>query len=299
MYIYIYTRTTRALRARLGSSKRQPLTRSRLHAVAITNASGSWVLQTAPCNRESQFLSTKIGTHSANVPPTASQTRCASRPAAYFGTLITRSVPHKEFHLRPQRQGSQSAPPAHCGAPLTRIVLKREHHPQIQRQGSHIMPPPISARSSRGSCPGRSSTYGANGQLRRAFPRPFRHMPHTGRAQQGAPPTASMGVFQRVHPEYSATPSCGPCSTRSSARLRTLAQQPQAGLPRVAQCMKRGPRPALHVAADGCALRQANCLLIYWPSAHTATVPGLWDRGFLDTCWGLLACFSGASWSQL
>ena len=35
------------------------------------------------------------------------------------------------------------------------------------------------------------------------------------------------------------------------------------------------------------------------PSAHTATVSGLWVRAVLDTRWGLLACFSGASWSQV
>ena len=34
IYIYIYTRTTRALRARLGSSKLQPVTNSQLHAGA-------------------------------------------------------------------------------------------------------------------------------------------------------------------------------------------------------------------------------------------------------------------------
>ena len=32
---------------------------------------------------------------------------------------------------------------------------------------------------------------------------------------------------------------------------------------------------------------------IYWPSAHPATVPGLWVRGFLDTCRGVFVCFLG------
>ena len=179
IHIYIYTRTTRALRARLGSSKRQPSTRSRLHAFAIANASGSWVLQTAPCNRESQFLSTKIGTHSASVPPTASQTRCASRPAAYVGTLITRSVPHKEFHLRPQRQGSQSAPP------------------------------PIAAHPSRGSCSRGSTTHRSRDKVRTSCPRPFRHAPHADRALEGAPPMAPMGNSAGRSPAH-----FGTCLTR-------------------------------------------------------------------------------------
>ena len=34
--------------------------------------------------------------------------------------------------------------------------------------------------------------------------------------------------------------------------------------------MKGGLRPALHVTAEGCALRKANCLLICSPSDHTA-----------------------------
>ena len=79
-----------------------------------------------------------------------------------------------------------------------------------------------------------------------ASPRPFRHMPHTGRAPEGAPPAASVGVFPRVDPDYWAPSSRGPCSTRTSASPCTLApQQP--------------------------------------PVAHTATVPVLWVRGFLDT----------------
>lgn len=79
----------------------------------------------------------------------------------------------------------------HCGTPLTRIVLHRDHHPQLQRQGSQGMLPPILGRPSCESCSRESSTYGTNGQLRMAPPCPFRHMPHTGRAPQGAPPAAS------------------------------------------------------------------------------------------------------------
>ena len=116
--------------------------------------------------------------------------------------------------------------------------------------------PPIAVHPSRGSCSTGSTThssrdkvrtacprpfrhaphanrapegappnYGTNGQLRMASPRPFRHMPHTGRAPQGAPPAASVGVFTRVHRDYWAPPSHGPCSTRSSARLRTFVPQ--------------------------------------------------------------------------
>ena len=103
---------------------------------------------------------------------------------------------------------------AHCGTPLTRIVLHREHHPQLQRQGSHSMPPPISARRSRESWPGRSSTYGTNRQLRMASPRSFRRTPHADRAPRGAPPTASVGALARRTPR-----SRGSRPTRSSARL--------------------------------------------------------------------------------
>ena len=51
--------------------------------------------------------------------------------------------------------------------------------------------------------------------------------------------------------------------------------------------------PAIRVTAEARALHQAICLLIYWPSAHTATVPGLWVRGFWDTCLGSLGMLLG------
>ena len=35
-----------------------------------------------------------------------------------------------------------------------------------------------------------------------------------------------------------------------------------------------------------------------WPSAHPATVPGLWVRGLLYVRWGLVGGLSGASWRQ-
>ena len=38
---------------------------------------------------------------------------------------------------------------------------------------------------------------------------------------------------------------------------------------------------------------------IYWPSAHPATVPGLWARGLLSIRWDLVVGPSGASWKQV
>ena len=37
---------------------------------------------------------------------------------------------------------------------------------------------------------------------------------------------------------------------------------------------------------------------IYWPSAHPATVPGLWVRGILNMRWDLAVGPSVASWKQ-
>ena len=38
--------------------------------------------------------------------------------------------------------------------------------------------------------------------------------------------------------------------------------------------------------------------VIYWPSAHPATVPGWWVRGLLSVRWDLVVGLSGASWSK-
>ena len=131
-------------------------------------------------------------------------------------------------------------------------------------------PPAHSAHAPHGSCPTGSSTCSVSGRV------------HAGASRLlGTPCTRTV-----LNKEFSALAHV--CS----------AAAPISALPCGAQYMKRGPRPALHVTAEGCALRQPNCLLIYWHSALTATVPGLWVRGLLDTYWGLLACFSGASWSQ-
>ena len=147
---------------------------------------------------------------SSNMAP---ETRFASRPAAYFGTPLTRISPDREFYLRPQRQGSHSAPPARCGTPLTRIVFHREHHPQLQRQGSHSVPPLISARPSRESCLGKSSIHG---QLRRPPPVHF-----GARLTQVVPQ-------RELHLRPQSAPSRGSYPTRSSAHLCTLApQQPR------------------------------------------------------------------------
>ena len=43
-------------------------------------------------------------------------------------------------------------------------------------------------------------------------------------------------------------------------------------------------------------LRGNRGIVYYWPSAHPAGPPGLWVRGLLDACWGLLGSFWGASW---
>ena len=38
--------------------------------------------------------------------------------------------------------------------------------------------------------------------------------------------------------------------------------------------------------------------VIYWPSAHPATVPGWWVRGLLSVRWDLVVGISGASWNK-
>eukprot|EP00959_Pyramimonas_sp_CCMP1952_P383477 8035683-Pyramimonas_sp.AAC.1 len=67
----------------------------------------------------------------------------------------------------------------------------------------------------------------------------------------GGPLAASKGVFARGHPNYSACPSRGSRPTRSSIRTRVLRSSHLSALPRGAQCMKRDPRPALHMTAQG------------------------------------------------
>ena len=46
-------------------------------------------------------------------------------------------------------------------------------------------------------------------------------------------------------------------------------------------------------------VRRRVCLVIYWPSAHPAAVPGWRVRGLMDVGWGLVVGLSRASGRQV
>ena len=108
-------------------------------------------------------------------PPTAPETRFASRRPTQVSTPLTRIVPHRELHLR------------------------------RHEEGSHGVLPPISAHPSHRSRSTGSSTDGPRRRVRMAPPRTCRHTPDEDRAPQGAPPIAPMGNFAwRPDPHFGA-----------------------------------------------------------------------------------------------
>ena len=201
-------------------------------------------------------------------PPTASVGAFALNRLARFGSPLTRFVPTYERHLRRQRGRSHGffphipSHPLHGFAPIGSFTYGgRGHMPPPANVGTMLTclvpasgapltapvgepacrTPPISACTSRASCPHHLRPKWARTHATPAF----LHNPRMFRAPQlRAPPTAPMRVFAWRPPPISAHPSHGPCPHRE-LHLRPQGRAPACRPPQTsarhhAECAPKG-----------------------------------------------------------